>query len=76
MGRMSNDSPSVTMDRCDCHEWHRVADIGEWMVRRGGNELTPVRAWLETGGIWRPGHSEIPREELTARIRAVGGNHM
>jgi hypothetical protein len=47
---------SVSIDpspRCDCHEWHPVAAIGGWMVRRGGNDLIPARTWAETGGIWR-----------------------
>jgi hypothetical protein len=61
------------MARCDCHEWHSVAAIGDWMVRRGGNDLIPARVWAEKGGIWRPGHCELTHEDLTGRIRAAGG---
>jgi hypothetical protein len=63
---------SAAAPRCDCHEWHQVADIADWVVRRGGNDLIPARAWAESG-IWRPGHCELSHEELTGQIQAAGG---
>jgi hypothetical protein len=66
-------SSSDTTARCDCHEWHPVAAIGDWMVRRGGNDLIPARTWAQTGGIWRPGHCELTHEDLADRIHAAGG---
>ena len=70
---MITDPPRRTVARCDCHEWHPVAAIGGWMVRRGGSVLVPVPDWVENGGIWRPGHCELTHEELTDRIQVAGG---
>jgi hypothetical protein len=61
------------MGHCDCHEWHPVAAIGDWLVRRGGNDLIPARTWAETGSIWQPGHCDITHEELAALIRSAQG---
>jgi hypothetical protein len=72
-GQVNTGTSSVTVCRCDCHEWHRVVDIGDWMVRRGGGDLIPARTWARTGGVWRPGHCELTHEDLTARIQAAGG---
>lgn len=57
---------------CDRHKWYRVADIGGWMVRRGGSDLILVTAWAQIGGIWRPGHCELTHQDLTARVQAAG----
>ena len=65
-------SDSQGIDECDCHEWHDVAEIGEWPHGlAGGRASQPkaVREIVATEPIWDS--SELPREELTARIIAV-----
>jgi hypothetical protein len=73
MRPMSTDQLVPAVHRCACHEWHPVAAIGDWMVRRGGDDLILARVLAETSGIWRPGHCELTHEDLADRIRAAGG---
>lgn len=58
------------MAKCDCHDWHDITEVGEWLVQRAG--FRTVRQWALEGDIWRPGHCELSRQELTRRIRAAG----
>ena len=58
---------------CDCHEWHDVEEIGRWPHSlAGGRASQPksVREIVATEQIWD--RSELPHEELTARIIAAG----
>ena len=61
------------MIKCDCHEWHEVAKIGEWTQGSGGGPLhaRPVREIVATDDIWS--RSEIDHETLLARVHAAGG---
>ena len=70
---MISDLPDPVSRECDCHEWHDVDEIGQWPHSlAGGRASQPksVRDIVATEPIWDM--SELPREELTARIIAAG----
>jgi hypothetical protein len=69
---MSINSSPRSAARCDCHEWHPVAAIGDWLHRTGPQVLAPVRGWARSG-IWQEGRCQLSHAEMTSQIRAVGG---
>jgi hypothetical protein len=60
------------MNECDCHEWHDINVIGDWLENfLGGNAFNPIPIRkAATRSIWD--RSELSHEELTARIIASG----
>jgi hypothetical protein len=65
--------PDEDPEECDCHEWFDLDEIGRWPHSlAGGRASQPksVRDIVATEAIWD--RSELPREELTARIIAAG----
>jgi hypothetical protein len=69
---MSPNSSPRSAHRCDCHEWHPVADIGSWLHRTGPQRLVLVRDWARSG-IWEEGRCRLGHAEMTSRIRTAGG---
>ena len=70
---MISDFSDLASRECDCHEWHDVEEIGRWPHSlAGGRASRPksVRDIVATEPIWD--RSELPREELAARIIAAG----
>jgi hypothetical protein len=68
-----SDLPDLASRECDCHEWREVDEIGGWPHSlAGGRASQPksVRDIVATEPIWD--RSELPREELTARVIAAG----
>jgi hypothetical protein len=68
-----SDLPGTGLRECGCHEWHDVDEVGRWPHSlAGGRASQPksVRDIVATEPIWD--RSELPREELTARIIAAG----
>jgi hypothetical protein len=69
---MSTNMPVAPVARCDCHEWHPVADIASWFHRTGPQHLVLVRDWAQSG-IWKVSRCRLSHAEMTGLIRAVGG---
>ena len=69
---MSTNSSQRSAALCDCHEWHSVAAIGDWLHRTGPQVLVLVRGWARSG-IWQEGRCQLSHAEMTSRIRAAGG---
>jgi hypothetical protein len=68
-----SDLPDAVPGECHCHAWYDVDEIGHWPHSlAGGRASQPksVRDIVATEPIWD--RSELPREELTARIKAAG----
>jgi hypothetical protein len=68
-----SDLPDPISRECDCHEWRDADEISEWPHSlAGGRASQPksVRDIVATEPIWD--RSELPREELIARIIAAG----
>ena len=59
--------------RCECHEWHDVEAIGDWVQGSGGGRAhaRPVREIVATDPIWE--HSETTHAALLEGIKAAGG---
>jgi hypothetical protein len=67
-----SDFPDLASRECDCHQWRDVDEIGHWPHSlAGGRASQPksVRDIVATESLWDS--SELPREELTARIIAA-----
>lgn len=56
------------IDRCTCHGWLPLAEIGGWP-----HNVFLVRERAVQPGIWEPGYCELSREELRDRVIAAGG---
>jgi hypothetical protein len=72
MQLMADDEPQPC--GCGTHELRDIAEIGEWthgILGARRSQPKTVRAITETEPIWE--RSELPRDELTARIAAAGG---
>jgi hypothetical protein len=54
--------------RCDCHEWRSLTEIGGW--QQAG---VLVRDWALRPEIWEPRRHDLSRDELRIRIAAAGG---
>jgi hypothetical protein len=68
-----SDLPDAASEECDCHEWFDLDEIGQWPHSLAGSRASQpksVRDIVATEPIWD--RSELPREELTARIIAAG----
>jgi ParB-like chromosome segregation protein Spo0J len=55
-------------DRCTCHHWLPLAEIGDWPQKE-----VPVRKRAAQPQIWEPSYRELSREELRDRVRTAGG---
>lgn len=66
------DDKWFTDQPCACHEWHDVADIGEWLcdLFGGTGRPVPVREWAERPQFWDG--AQLTEEELAGRIRRQG----
>jgi hypothetical protein len=70
---MNRDFPIPIQPECDCHEWHDVAEVGEWWHSLAGGRAShpkTVKDIVATEPIWNS--SELERDDLTARIIAAG----
>ena len=70
---MSRDFTGPAQPECDCHEWHDIAEVGEWWHSLAGGRAShpkTVKDILATEPIWD--NSELTHEDLTARIIAAG----
>lgn len=80
---------NVPPAECDCHEWHDIAEIGNWTQGSGGGRAhaRPARELAADPTIWersefaREGdpaislreRARLAHEKLTTLIRAAGG---
>jgi hypothetical protein len=64
-------TPGHAAGRCDCHEWHSIAEISGWLHGSTPGTLAPVHEWPGRADFWE--NAVLSHEELTARISAAGG---